>query len=79
MNLICINSGTYINLDALAFARPDRGIDGKIKLRLAFSSGMETQLSGESAEILMKYLENETKNATQVAERMQLPDVEHLP
>jgi hypothetical protein len=31
MQLINVN-GTYVNLDCLAFARPDRGIDGKIKL-----------------------------------------------
>jgi hypothetical protein len=32
MQMINVN-GIYVNLDCLAFARPDRGIDGKIKLR----------------------------------------------
>jgi hypothetical protein len=48
MQLINVN-GTYVNLDRLAFARPDRGIDGKIKLRLGFSGGAEMQFTGEAA------------------------------
>lgn len=56
MQLINVN-GTYINLDYLVFARTDKGIDGKLKLRVSFSGGAEMQLMGEAACSLLGHLE----------------------
>jgi hypothetical protein len=77
MQLINVN-GTYVNLDRLAFARPDRGIDGKIKLRLGFSGGAEMQFTGEAAYSLLSHLEAVTAEALP-APGLAVPEEEHFP
>jgi hypothetical protein len=57
VQLIRIGNDTYLNLDALALVEPERGaIHGEVRLRIAFSSGMEMRLTGAPADALLNHL-----------------------